>query len=162
MRPPPEGGGVPALTGLCRRRSLGFGQQRGGPPVSRGRRAPAIHNNETLHGRELPGGREGDPGLPPAPEEVQGTHRQRVQFGRSAEPQRGRSGLWSPVEVLCPAGEVPMPLFSAYGASKAALAVYSKVLRQELSAWGVRVSLIQPSGFRTSTSKRKFENQCAC
>lgn len=44
-----------------------------------------------------------------------------------------------------------MPLFAAYGASKAALAVYSKVMRLELSAWGVRVSLIQPTGFRTST-----------
>lgn len=43
-----------------------------------------------------------------------------------------------------------MPLFAAYGASKAALAVYSKVMRLELSAWGVRVSLIQPTGFRTS------------
>lgn len=50
-----------------------------------------------------------------------------------------------------PTGEVPIPLFSAYGASKAALAVYSKAMRLELSAWGVRVSLIQPSGFRTST-----------
>lgn len=58
----------------------------------------------------------------------------------------------SQVDVLSPAGEVPVPLFSAYGATKAALAVYSKVLRLELSAWGVRVSLIQPSGFRTSTS----------
>lgn len=44
-----------------------------------------------------------------------------------------------------------MPLFSAYGASKAALAVCTKVMRLELSAWGVRVSLIQPSGFRTGT-----------
>eukprot|EP00066_Takifugu_rubripes_P026430 XP_011615696.1 PREDICTED: estradiol 17-beta-dehydrogenase 2-like [Takifugu rubripes] len=49
------------------------------------------------------------------------------------------------------AGAVPVPLFAAYGASKAALAIYSEVMRLELSAWGVRVSLVQPSGFRTST-----------
>ncbi|XP_056906777.1 estradiol 17-beta-dehydrogenase 2 [Takifugu flavidus] len=48
------------------------------------------------------------------------------------------------------AGAVPVPLFAAYGASKAALAIYSEVMRLELSAWGVRVSLVQPSGFRTN------------
>lgn len=52
---------------------------------------------------------------------------------------------------LSPAGEVPVPMFAAYGASKAALAVFSKVMRLELSAWGVQVALIQPAGFRTST-----------
>uniref|UniRef100_A0A3Q1ECH6 Hydroxysteroid (17-beta) dehydrogenase 2 n=1 Tax=Acanthochromis polyacanthus TaxID=80966 RepID=A0A3Q1ECH6_9TELE len=47
-------------------------------------------------------------------------------------------------------GSVPMPLFGAYGASKAALKVFSEVMRQELAPWGVMVSVIQPAGFRTS------------
>lgn len=45
-----------------------------------------------------------------------------------------------------------MRTLAAYGASKAALSMFSKVLRLELSVWGVSVALIQPAGFRTSTS----------
>lgn len=45
-----------------------------------------------------------------------------------------------------------MPMFAAYGASKAALNIFSKVLRLELLMWGVNVSIIQPAGFRTSRS----------
>lgn len=52
--------------------------------------------------------------------------------------------------TLCGAAEVPMPTFAAYGASKAALAVFSRAMRLELSQWGVEVVLIQPAGFRTS------------
>ncbi|XP_069573031.1 17-beta-hydroxysteroid dehydrogenase type 2, partial [Brachyistius frenatus] len=47
-------------------------------------------------------------------------------------------------------GDVPMPMFGAYGASKAALSVFSRVMRLELAEWGVDVALIQPSGFRTN------------
>ncbi|KAM9352419.1 17-beta-hydroxysteroid dehydrogenase type 2 [Symphorus nematophorus] len=54
------------------------------------------------------------------------------------------------VNVSSMAGEVPLPMFGAYGASKAALSVFSRVLRLELSVWGVKVSLIQPAGFRTN------------
>ncbi|XP_040894366.1 estradiol 17-beta-dehydrogenase 2 [Toxotes jaculatrix] len=54
------------------------------------------------------------------------------------------------VNVSSLAGDVPMPLFAAYGASKAALSVFSKVLRLELALWGVGVALIQPAGFRTN------------
>lgn len=56
-----------------------------------------------------------------------------------------------PLTCSSPPGAVPVPLLAAYGASKAALALYSQVMRVELSAWGVQVSVIQPSGFRTST-----------
>lgn len=48
-----------------------------------------------------------------------------------------------------------MPTYAAYGASKAALSIFSKVLRLELSAWGVKVAMIQPTGFRTSESVTK-------
>ncbi|XP_008291823.1 17-beta-hydroxysteroid dehydrogenase type 2 [Stegastes partitus] len=54
------------------------------------------------------------------------------------------------VNVSSLAAEVPMPMFGAYGASKAALKVVSEVMRQELAPWGVRVSVIQPAGFRTN------------
>nr|XP_020471506.1 estradiol 17-beta-dehydrogenase 2 isoform X2 [Monopterus albus] len=54
------------------------------------------------------------------------------------------------INVSSVAGEVPMPLLAAYGASKAALSSFSKALRLELSAWGVRVAVIQPGGFKTN------------
>lgn len=54
------------------------------------------------------------------------------------------------------AGEVPMPTLAAYGASKAALAVFSRAMRLELLQWGVEVVLIQPSGFRTSRFSEKI------
>lgn len=54
---------------------------------------------------------------------------------------------------MCRAGEVPLPGFAAYGASKAALSVFSQVMRLELAEWGVSVALIQPAGFRTSRSE---------
>ena len=43
-----------------------------------------------------------------------------------------------------------MQKMAAYGSSKAALIMFSSVLRQELSKWGVKVSVIQPGGFKTS------------
>lgn len=42
-----------------------------------------------------------------------------------------------------------MPLFAAYGASKAALSMFSGVMRQELSKWGIKVAVFHPSGFKT-------------
>uniref|UniRef100_A0A3Q3EUS3 Hydroxysteroid (17-beta) dehydrogenase 2 n=1 Tax=Labrus bergylta TaxID=56723 RepID=A0A3Q3EUS3_9LABR len=55
------------------------------------------------------------------------------------------------VNVTSMAGEVPLPMFSSYGASKAAISMFSRVLRMEMCVWGVRVTLIQPGGFRTSS-----------
>ncbi|KAM6926646.1 17-beta-hydroxysteroid dehydrogenase type 2 [Lycodopsis pacificus] len=52
--------------------------------------------------------------------------------------------------MMFPAAKVPMPRLSAYGASKAALSIFSRVMRLELSEWGVNVALIKPAGFRTS------------
>lgn len=43
-----------------------------------------------------------------------------------------------------------MEKLAAYSSSKAALTMFSAVMRQELSKWGVKVSVIQPGGFRTS------------
>lgn len=54
------------------------------------------------------------------------------------------------VNVSSLAGEVPLPMFAAYGASKAALSTFSRVMRLELAVWGVKVSIIQPTGFRTN------------
>nr|XP_055163165.1 17-beta-hydroxysteroid dehydrogenase type 2 isoform X2 [Nyctereutes procyonoides] len=45
---------------------------------------------------------------------------------------------------------VPMEKLAAYSSSKAALTMFSAVMRQELSKWGVKVSVIQPGGFRTN------------
>ncbi|KAF1386327.1 hypothetical protein PFLUV_G00093610 [Perca fluviatilis] len=54
------------------------------------------------------------------------------------------------VNMSSMAGEVAMPMLAAYGASKAALSVFSRVMRLELLAWGVTVVTIQPAGFRTN------------
>uniref|UniRef100_A0A8D0A3A7 Hydroxysteroid (17-beta) dehydrogenase 2 n=1 Tax=Sander lucioperca TaxID=283035 RepID=A0A8D0A3A7_SANLU len=54
------------------------------------------------------------------------------------------------VNMSSMAGDVAMPMLAAYGASKAALSVFSRVMRLELSVWGVTVVTIQPAGFRTS------------
>ncbi|XP_006274034.3 17-beta-hydroxysteroid dehydrogenase type 2 isoform X1 [Alligator mississippiensis] len=53
------------------------------------------------------------------------------------------------VNMSSMAGGVPMPRLSAYGASKAALSMFSGVMRQELSKWGIKVAVVHPSGFRT-------------
>uniref|UniRef100_A0A8C2ET96 Hydroxysteroid (17-beta) dehydrogenase 2 n=1 Tax=Cyprinus carpio TaxID=7962 RepID=A0A8C2ET96_CYPCA len=55
-----------------------------------------------------------------------------------------------------PSGEVPLPGFAGYGASKAALISFSGTIRQELSRWGVKVIIIQPGGFKTSENKSPF------
>ncbi|KAM9069176.1 17-beta-hydroxysteroid dehydrogenase type 2 isoform 1-T1 [Sarcophilus harrisii] len=47
-------------------------------------------------------------------------------------------------------GIVPMKLFSAYCSSKAALTMFSGVMRLELKKWGIKVVLIHPAGFRTN------------
>ncbi|NWU96633.1 DHB2 dehydrogenase, partial [Upupa epops] len=53
------------------------------------------------------------------------------------------------VNISSMAGGIPLPKLAAYGASKAALSMFSGVMRQELSKWGVKVAAIHPSGFRT-------------
>lgn len=63
------------------------------------------------------------------------------------------------------AGEVPTPHMSAYGASKAALALYVETLQMELSGTGVFVRLVLPpmtdtpllQQARTTSNPRSFE-----
>ncbi|XP_051548368.1 estradiol 17-beta-dehydrogenase 2 [Myxocyprinus asiaticus] len=54
------------------------------------------------------------------------------------------------ISISSMAGEVPLPGFAAYGASKAALFMYSGAIRQELSRWGVKVIVILPGAFKTN------------
>ncbi|XP_078527138.1 17-beta-hydroxysteroid dehydrogenase type 2 [Lissotriton helveticus] len=54
------------------------------------------------------------------------------------------------ISVCSMAGHAPVPGFAAYGASKAALSMFSAVMRQELSKWGVKVSALYPGAFKTS------------
>ncbi|MGH0115160.1 UNVERIFIED_CONTAM: hypothetical protein FKN15_070680 [Acipenser sinensis] len=54
------------------------------------------------------------------------------------------------VNISSMAGQVPIPRFAAYGASKAALSIFSAVMRLELSKWGVKVATVQPGAFKTS------------
>ncbi|NWW84446.1 DHB2 dehydrogenase, partial [Rhynochetos jubatus] len=53
------------------------------------------------------------------------------------------------VNISSMAGGIPLPRYAAYGASKAALSMFSGVMRQELSKWGIKVAAIHPSGFQT-------------
>ncbi|KAM7040077.1 17-beta-hydroxysteroid dehydrogenase type 2 isoform 2-T3 [Acridotheres tristis] len=53
------------------------------------------------------------------------------------------------VNMSSMAGGIPLPRYAAYGASKAALSMFSGVMRQELSKWGIKVVAVHPSGFRT-------------
>ncbi|KAF6017293.1 HSD17B2 [Bugula neritina] len=46
-------------------------------------------------------------------------------------------------------GEVPMPFFAIYNASKAAVKMLTETWSYELLPWGVKVSLITPSAFQT-------------
>ncbi|XP_062845468.1 11-beta-hydroxysteroid dehydrogenase type 2 [Trichomycterus rosablanca] len=54
--------------------------------------------------------------------------------------------------ISSPSGEQPFPCLASYGASKAALNLLNNTLRHELEPWGVKVSTILPSAFKTGQS----------
>ncbi|XP_040896814.1 corticosteroid 11-beta-dehydrogenase isozyme 2 [Toxotes jaculatrix] len=56
------------------------------------------------------------------------------------------------VTISSPAGDQPFPCLAAYGASKAALNLFINTLRHELEPWGVQVSTILPSSYKTGQS----------
>ncbi|KAM4602884.1 11-beta-hydroxysteroid dehydrogenase type 2 isoform 1-T2 [Polymixia lowei] len=56
------------------------------------------------------------------------------------------------ITVSSPSGDQPFPCLAAYGASKAALNLFINTLRHELEPWGVRVSIILPSSYKTGQS----------
>ncbi|MFT7807000.1 corticosteroid 11-beta-dehydrogenase isozyme 2-like [Arapaima gigas] len=56
------------------------------------------------------------------------------------------------VTISSPSGEQPFPCLAAYGASKAALNLFINTLRHELEPWGVKVSTILPSAYKTGQS----------
>lgn len=65
------------------------------------------------------------------------------------------------VNVSSPVGEFPLPYLSAYAASKAALTLFTNILRLELSSWGVKVCTILPGFYKTAPSYNAeyWENQ---
>ncbi|XP_029986569.1 11-beta-hydroxysteroid dehydrogenase type 2 [Sphaeramia orbicularis] len=56
------------------------------------------------------------------------------------------------VTISSPAGDHPFPCLGAYGSSKAALNLFMNTLRHELVPWGVQVSTILPSSYKTGQS----------
>ncbi|XP_020848353.1 17-beta-hydroxysteroid dehydrogenase type 2 isoform X1 [Phascolarctos cinereus] len=48
------------------------------------------------------------------------------------------------------AGIIPLKQFVAYSSSKAALTMFSGVMRLELKKWGIKVALIHPAAFKTN------------
>ncbi|KAJ7994522.1 hypothetical protein DPEC_G00250350 [Dallia pectoralis] len=59
------------------------------------------------------------------------------------------------VTISSPAGEQPFPCLAAYGASKAALNLFMSTLRHEMEPWGVKVSTILPSSYKTGQSSNQ-------
>ncbi|XP_062277412.1 11-beta-hydroxysteroid dehydrogenase type 2 [Scomber scombrus] len=56
------------------------------------------------------------------------------------------------ITISSPAGDQPFPCLAAYGASKAALNLFINTLRHELEPWGIQVSTILPSSYKTGHS----------
>jgi NAD(P)-dependent dehydrogenase (short-subunit alcohol dehydrogenase family) len=54
------------------------------------------------------------------------------------------------INVASLAGAFPVPFEGYYGAAKAALIAYTEVLRQELKALGIIVSVVEPGFYRTN------------
>ncbi|XP_005073251.1 17-beta-hydroxysteroid dehydrogenase type 2 [Mesocricetus auratus] len=54
------------------------------------------------------------------------------------------------VNVSSMGAKVPIQLIAAYCSTKAALTMFSSIIRQELCKWGVKVVTIQPGGFKTN------------
>ncbi|KAM5298174.1 17-beta-hydroxysteroid dehydrogenase type 2 isoform 1-T1 [Glossophaga mutica] len=54
------------------------------------------------------------------------------------------------VNISSMGGEIPFLKLAAYCSSKAALTMFSAIMRQELSKWEVKVSIIQPGSFKTN------------
>ncbi|XP_045564224.1 corticosteroid 11-beta-dehydrogenase isozyme 2 [Salmo salar] len=59
------------------------------------------------------------------------------------------------ITISSPAGEQPFPCLAAYGASKAALNLFINTLRHEMEPWGVKVSTILPSSYKTGQSSNQ-------
>ncbi|XP_038075269.1 17-beta-hydroxysteroid dehydrogenase type 2-like isoform X2 [Patiria miniata] len=55
-----------------------------------------------------------------------------------------------------------MPVFGAYGISKAAAEMFSNVLRLEMKKWGIKVITIHPGGFKTGllSTNSSFQQKC--
>ncbi|XP_055768480.1 11-beta-hydroxysteroid dehydrogenase type 2-like, partial [Salvelinus fontinalis] len=68
------------------------------------------------------------------------------------------------VSLCVPPGEQPFRSLAAYGASKAALNLFINTLRHEMEPWGVKVSTILPSSYKTGQSgnqeywERQYKN----
>ncbi|XP_021495706.1 17-beta-hydroxysteroid dehydrogenase type 2 [Meriones unguiculatus] len=54
------------------------------------------------------------------------------------------------VNISSTAGRIPFQMMAAYISTKAAITMFSSVMRIELSKWGVKVITIQPGGFKTN------------
>ncbi|XP_072035121.1 retinol dehydrogenase 16-like [Amphiura filiformis] len=57
------------------------------------------------------------------------------------------------VNVTSMSGRMPTASYPAYCSSKAAALMFSDVLRMEMKKWDIKVSVIEPAGFRTGNIK---------
>ncbi|XP_045674891.1 17-beta-hydroxysteroid dehydrogenase type 2 isoform X2 [Phyllostomus hastatus] len=65
-------------------------------------------------------------------------------------PQQIKDAYSTVVQKVQNRGEIPFSKLASYSSSKAALTMFSAIMRQELSKWEVKVSIIQPGGFKTN------------
>ena len=82
-----------------------------------------------------------------------------INFMKAALPHMVKSGSGSIVNVASLAARTPLPRFSIYSASKAALAALSNALWLELRKYGIKVSCVYPafvvgSGFFNAAGAR--------
>jgi len=61
------------------------------------------------------------------------------------------------VNVASVSGTFPVPFEGYYGIAKAALMAYSDVLRQEVKALGIKVSVIEPGFFKTQLASKRLQ-----
>jgi len=67
--------------------------------------------------------------------------------------RRQRSGYM--INIGSVAGFVGAPGWSAYSATKAAVAAFSEVIALDVAEFGIRVTVVEPSGFRTGFLTQK-------
>jgi NAD(P)-dependent dehydrogenase (short-subunit alcohol dehydrogenase family) len=72
-----------------------------------------------------------------------------MEVSRAVLPILRRQGSGHIINIGSVAGFVGAPGWSVYSATKAAVAAFSEVLALDLKEFGIKVTVIEPSGFRT-------------
>ncbi|XP_055477289.1 17-beta-hydroxysteroid dehydrogenase type 2 isoform X2 [Psammomys obesus] len=88
----------------------------------------------------------------PGAEELRKTCSERLSVLQMdvTKPEQIKDTLSKVTEKIKDKGKIPLQMLAAYTSTKAAITMFSSVMRIELSKWGVKVITIQPGGFKTN------------